>query len=354
MDNNIMDKKILARYDKIKKFLLEKNFNGFNKNNLFILSIMDYDWGHGIVTLSNMAESLVNMSIRYPSRVKEFQELLTELVLKAIHPKVNPYKKEINTVVNLGKFGYYLEHLNIILGSYRRIINDGKYNLLNEKISLHLINNSNSYSNFHADLLPNVNMKWSADQAAILYSLWLFDKNNYSDISSKLINNWIAYMNDKRVHHGTGLFKTEVLGTRKYSQQPRGCSTAYMVHYMSKFSPQIAKQQWNLFKKFMTNKLFGKISFREYLPEYNGKWTPDTGPIIFGTGVAATGLALNAASSIGDMETFNSLQKSFSMFDTFSGVIEGIIGSTIVTKLATDLLSTSIWFNAETKENWFD
>ena len=38
---------------------------------------------------------------------------------------------------------------------------------------------------------------------------------------------------------------------------------------------------------------------------------------------------------------------------TFNG-IEKIAGQNIVTGIGTDLLSTSIWFNAETKQKWFN
>ena len=34
----------------------------------------------------------------------------------------------------------------------------------------------------------------------------------------------------------------------------------------------------------------GLTGFREYLPSYAGKWTPDSGPIVGGVGIAATGL----------------------------------------------------------------
>ena len=53
------------------------------------------------------------------------------------------------------------------------------------------------YDNFHADLLPHVKMKWSADQAAIIYSLWLFDKNNDTAISADLQKKWLEYMDSE-------------------------------------------------------------------------------------------------------------------------------------------------------------
>ena len=63
-------------------------------------------------------------------------------------------------------------------------------------------------------------------------------------------------------------------------------------YFMERFDGVKGQEQWELFKKHMLVKRLGFWGFREYLPDYKGKWTPDSGPIIFGIGVAATGLAL--------------------------------------------------------------
>ena len=337
-----------VRYKRIKDFLLQPSFNGFTRDDLFIMQFIKKGWGHDIAALSNMAEALVNLTLKHPGKKNEYQLLMKEVVYRAMHPKVSPYKKDIEKVRSLGKFGYYLEHLNIILGCYQRIV--GKELIeLNERVSRHLLKASLSYDNYHADLLPHVNMKWPADQAAIIYSLWLFDQNNNTDLSKDLSEKWLCYMKETGTHKPTGLFITEVLGTRKYSNQPRGCALSYLVHYMGRFAPKEAKAQWDLYKKHMKTRIMGKTGFREFLRDYDGAWTPDSGPIIAGVGIAATGLALNAASTIGDKKTYRALEKS--MNPVHSLLIKGnvIPGINKVSKIGTDLLSSAIWLNAETK-----
>lgn len=76
-----------------------------------------------------------------------------------------------------------------------------------------------------------------------------------------------------------------------------------MIHYMASFAEPIAKEQWSLYKKHMGKHFFGLYGFREYLPTYRGKWTPDSGPIIGGIGVASTGLGMKAAASVDDLVT---------------------------------------------------
>ena len=339
------------RFELIRRFLLKKNFNGFTSDDLFIMQFIKKGWGQDIAALSNMAEALVNLAIKNPNDA-QYNNLIDEVVKRALHPKVSPYKKGIASVTSLGRYGYYLEHLNIILGCYQRIA--GKQYLdLNERISSHLLAKSMYYDNYHADLLPNVNMKWSADQAGIIYSIWLFDMNNSTHLSHELSEKWLTYMNTNRRHKKTGLFKTEVMGTRKYSEQPRGCSAAYMIHYMARFHPKEAQDQWELFKKHMMIQLMGNTGFREYLKDYKGGWTPDSGPIVKGVGIAATGLALNAASSVNDLETYQKLDKGMSMVHRMIKKGSIIPGINMLTKIGTDLLSSAIWLNAETKKDYY-
>ena len=142
---------------------MRPDFNGFTKDDLFIMSIIKKGWGHDIAALSNMAEAIANLSVSNPKQIDEYCYLVNEIIKRALHSSVNPYRKDINEVNELGKYGYYLEHLNIILGASKKVTGNDTYKDLNKRISLHLINNSMSYANYHADLLPHVKMKWSAD-----------------------------------------------------------------------------------------------------------------------------------------------------------------------------------------------
>ena len=341
------------RYNRVSNFLLKPDFNGFTKKELFIMTFIKKGWGQDIAALSNMAEALVNIAIMNPYHLGLSRQLIKEVIKRAIHPKVNPYKKPFYQVTSFGEYGYYLEHLNIILGSYRRIASDDKCIKLNERISNHLLEKSSIHANCHAVLIPYVKMRWPADQAAILYSLWLYDKNNNTDISSDLISKWLDYLNNEGTHKMSGLFISEVLGTRRYSNQPRGCSHAYLIHYMSRFCSSEATLQWKLFKKHMMGRKFGKIAFREFLPDFSSKWSPDSGPIIAGYGVAATGLGLNAASTIEDWSTYRGLEKMMNPFGYAFQGLERLLGNNIFTRIGTDLLSSSIWLNAETKQKWY-
>ena len=75
-----MNKHTQRRYDKIKTFLEEKNFNGFTKKHLFIMTFIKKGWGQDIAALSNMAEAIVNISIKHSSKHHETAQLIDTLV----------------------------------------------------------------------------------------------------------------------------------------------------------------------------------------------------------------------------------------------------------------------------------
>ena len=333
---------------KIKEFLAKPNFSGFTGDDLFIKKFIKQGWGQDIAALSNMAEALRNIGLTETESCEEMAELIEKVVERAVHRSVNPWKKHIHKVTEFGHFGYYLEHLNIILGCYQ-LIGNQKYLDLNTRVTLHLRDASMRQENAHARLLPHVKMRWAADQAAIIYSIWLFDTNNGTSYSEEPRQRWLQYMEENGTHPETGLFITEVMGTKKYSHQPRGCSSAYMIYYMSYFAPEVARAQWKLFSEHLGGSVVGFSGFREYLPDFHGEWTPDSGPIIAGIGVAATGLAFKTAAALKDKTVFNSINRLASMGTSILRSAEYIPKLGDFAKIGTDLLASSIILAAKTQ-----
>ena len=331
---------------RIKSFLERQDFNGFTKKDLFIKRFIGKPWGQDIAALSNMAEGYLNLSKNRSSDDYATQQL-TKIVELATHPKVNPYRKMLSDVGSLGFHGYYLEHLNTVLGSYR-LAGGQDHGELHQRISEHLFKISVQEENAHARLIPHVKMRWCADQAAIINSLWLYDKATGSNLHEEPAERWLDHVRNHCLHK-TGLVQTEVMNCKRYSKQPRGCSLAYLVHYSRSFAPDFAEEQWSLFKDYMFSKAFGFSGFREYLSGYKGGMTPDTGPIIGGLGVAASGLAMKTAAYIGDKETFEVLQKSSRPLLGLAEGLRFVPGVNMVSAVATDLLASSIQFSALTK-----
>ena len=342
-------------YKRIEKFLRQETFNGFTKEDLFIKNFIPKAWGQDIAALSNMAEALRNAkndnNFRSHSRALRSEKvfLIDRVVQFALHPKVNPWKKDISKVSDFNHYGYYLEHLNIILGCYQDVADD-KYLELNTRVTKYLREESLTQENAHARLIPHVKMRWAADQAAIIYSLWLYDRNNHTDYHIEPKNRWIEYMETHGKHQETGMYITEVMGVKDYSNQPRGCSHAYMCYYMEYFDSVHGQEQWELFKKHMMVDGYFLSGFREYLPGYKGRWTPDSGPIIFGVGIAATGLALKPMQVWGEywQSEMRSLQSKVARGMFLCSLLAYVPFLGRLAMIGDDLLANSIMLSAET------
>ena len=103
----------------ITRFLTAPKFRGFTKQDLFIKNFIKKAWGQDIAALSNMAEAIANIVLSNPVSRDSLVPLLDEIVQRAMHKSVSPYRGPLEHTENLGHYGYYLEHLNIILGHYQ-------------------------------------------------------------------------------------------------------------------------------------------------------------------------------------------------------------------------------------------
>ena len=338
----VADEQIIQskEFQKVSSFLSERPFNGFTKKHLFIKRFIKKSWGQDIAALSNMAEAIENLwrckLIEQHTATRRIQTV----AWMAMHKAVRPYRASLDQTEKLGNYGYYLEHLNLILNCHQTINGDG-YLALNKRITLHLKTQTMKQKNLHAPLLPHVRMRWAADQALIINSIRGFDKNNGTTHHNDLAEAWVSTMY-KDYCHSTGLFQTEVMNCKSYSKEPRGCALAYLIYYMHDFAPDVAESQWDLFKKHMKVTKLGLSGFREYLPDYQGRWTPDSGPIVAGLGVAASGLALKTAARLNDRSTYESLARVANPVLSICHATARIPLFNIVGKLGSDILASSI------------
>ncbi|HEY9850728.1 MAG TPA: hypothetical protein V6D28_14775 [Leptolyngbyaceae cyanobacterium] len=330
------------RYSQIKTFL-NQPFSGLQELRL--------SQSKAIIALSFMSEGLVSYAIQNPEREKEVVSLLEKAVQIAFHPDISP-RLNLQNVTTWKEEGLYLSHLNAILGSYQRLSSDRKYFQLNQTISEHLAQKilNEPYHNIRS--YTKATHRWPADNAVTLHSLYLFDRNNNTQISDLPIKKWLEYMRIKGSEPTTKLHYSELTGVEKYSPYPRGCALSWTTKYISDFAPQEAIELWQNYKKHYHKNFLIISGFREYTPNVNLQPDADSGPIIFGIGAGATGLALNGAKYVGDYLTYYQINNVFRMADLVGNILS-YFGRKELQNLSQDILATAIRFNAETKVKWY-
>jgi len=265
--------------------------------------------GFRIVTLSNLAEW-------YASRAKIdaidggiARQRLDAILALADSAAVSPYAPGKVMTVRLGHHGLYLSHYNIILAAHQAVHRSGRHRALSRGISRHLVQLSdNPWA--HAPSYPGRAPRWPADQAALLFSLWLHDQAYGTQLADGPIARWLAVLQRKTSRDAHGLPVSEITGATRTSALPRGCALSFSVRYMAAFAPDAATQLWGRYRERYAVSLLSMMGLREWPPGVEGPIDVDSGPIVLGVGAAATGLGLGAARAVGDPESHRRLREA--------------------------------------------
>ncbi len=131
-----------------------------------------------------------------------------------------PRYSDLDKSETSGENGLYLSHVNIILGLYQRLSRNIHYLVMNRKISQYLAETTLQDAQKHVRSFPNQPYKWPADQAVTLYSLYLFDRNNQTNLSAQPIHEWLEYMRSERTEPETHLHYSEATKSIDYWKYP--------------------------------------------------------------------------------------------------------------------------------------
>lgn len=286
----------------------------------------------------NIVEGLSN-HVKDNSNIKEESLVVIDNI---IQDYIGMAPQSINNSRPLGDFGNYYSNLNLMLGVYKEISGSDKYKDLNTRITKHLVQNSGEENNFHFPSYPNEERAWPSDQAFVLHTINLYNKNYNTDFGEGLIKEWEEFILENNIDKETGLPITDVNRVSSVSLNPRGSATSYLIMYTSKFDKELAKKWWSNFENSDFLADFGFISgFKEYLSSDRNP-DVDSGPIIFGIGSSATALGIGAAYSVGDDYTGDKLSLLVDAGKLYSKIVGGEIEN-----LSSDIVAKAIEFNME-------
>lgn len=237
---------------------------------------------------------------------KEAAEVLGRTVEKALSP-------HIQDVILQAWPGYqqtgpltpsviYRGHLNLMLGNYRLVSGDKRYDELHRKLTESL------YRDFKASPYKNLQSYpgycWPADNTVALASLYVYDKSFGTDYAA-VAKEWRSWMEAHALDPETGLMdsRLDILDGASMAG-PRGCAMSWSLGFLKEVLPEFSKEQYKLYKTHFFSQGGGVTAIREWKKHYQGYQDVDTGPIFFGFGLAASGLGAAATKAMGDQESF--------------------------------------------------
>lgn len=149
---------------------------------------------------------------------------------------------------------------------------------------------------------------YPVDNAVFIGALGLHAKATGASYDP-FLDKWEALARSQWIEPKTGLLYQAVDGANGAKRDvARGSGTAAAAYYLSFARPSLSRDLWNALRTHLYRELLGFGLVREFVG--SGRGDVDSGPVIFGLGVSATGFAIGAARAHGDERAFSTLYGS--------------------------------------------
>jgi hypothetical protein len=205
----------------------------------------------------------------------------------------------------------YLGYLNLLLSLERRVWPDNKHAALNDAITASLARRLSRSSTGLLESYPGE--VYPIDNTAAFGSIGLYDKAtgaHHETLLAKLFSQLDAKYTDPR----TGmLYQLVDPATGAPIDRPRASGTALAAYFVS-FASEARARKLDEALAANTDAVLGFGAVKEYGPGVSGAGDIDSGPLIFGFGVTATGFSLATSRIAGDEARFRSLYATTHLF----------------------------------------
>jgi hypothetical protein len=304
----------------------------------------------GIVALSHMASGLLNVYVAEPDRRGEVQGYLGEVARRALSAKVSPTQTPTVPSIRLDDHNLFWSHLALILGIDRYVrcggavcAEDTDEDRLQERVVRHLVERTMASGVFNARSYPGSPM-WPADQTVTLLAMRLYDETHGTSLHEEPLRGFLRVLR-QRADPRTGLFPS-ALSPVENADVPRGCATSWSVGYLAQLEVNVAFDQYTRAGATLRENILGVGGSREWPAGRGGGQSVDSGPIVLGVGVAATGLGLGPARFFRDEESYTVVRRTALLFGVPAWWRSGGY-------LAAPILGEAILFEGRTTRPWF-
>lgn len=286
----------------------------FNQNS-DILAIGNENPEFMLFSLSFSTFALTNISFLDTSfrtqaiEIMDFaiQKALTDTIYRTYFPENTPFSPAMDTNISVLYYG----HLNLMLGCYRLLAKNDKYNELNDKLSAHL------YQQFkktpYLCLASYPQQIWVPDNTVALASLHLHSKNsgsNYKEVCAQ----WVTYAKAHLLEKQTNLlYSTVDFESGEGLEEPRGCMLGWSIFFIQQFDATFAKELYENYKeKFSSNLLIFRLFNERYESWNTDLGDIDSGPVFLGYSIPANAFAFGDAVAMKDWKTAKQLRRLIS------------------------------------------
>lgn len=198
-----------------------------------------------------------------------------------------------------------LGYLNLPLSLHRLLRPDSDLAPLNDRISSHLEARLAANRNDGGLLETYPSIGWPADTAQAVASVALW--NRAHGRPSPVTDAWSDQARRALVDPATGLLIQEASDGIAHRGDPRGSGTTLAIWALAYSDPAFARELWDAVRRELYTEALGFAAIREVPGGAAPKVDIDSGPVVLGQSVSATGFGIGAARAVGDLQAYRAL-----------------------------------------------
>lgn len=302
----------------------------------------DGEWWFGTAMMAAMAFG--QLALERPDERERWAGRMAVALDRVLEPEVAGFDRDawgegpLDRLEDGDGHVAYLGYTNLALSLHRVVDPASRHAALNDRITAALARRVARHAPGLVETYPGE--RYPVDNTAAVASIGLHARATGGD--DALVARWSAIARERWVDPGTGLLIQAVAADGAAIDAPRGSGTLLASYFLAWADPALSRELWLAARDELGGDVLGFGVMREYPRGVFGLGDIDSGPVVFGWGVSATGFALGPARRYGDRDRFLALGSTATLFGapyTDSGrrgfVTGGPLGDAILLAMVT-------------------
>lgn len=285
----------------------------------------DGEWA--LVTQQMAVLGLGQIALAHPQRRVAYLPTIQGCVKRLLDPKMTAFGEEAWNEQGLraleSKNGHaYLGYVNLALGMLRLLDPGTRHAALHDRLTTALARRIQAAPHHFIETYPGET--YPADVAMVVGSIGLYDQvtgqvtgqgTGQAASHRALLRDFAASFRAVALDPRSGLVyqRLDAL-TGRATGAPRASGTALCVYALSFADRALSRQLFDALAVGQRAALFGFGAVREYPPGHAGVGDIDSGPVVLGVSVSATGFALAGARLFEERGLFTELYRTADLF----------------------------------------
>ena len=307
-------------------------------------TLFDGEWLFG--THQMAALGLIQTIQSHPDAASELRPIVDLCIDRMISPELRAFDSHswsedpMDGLEGNKHHAAYYGYLNFVLGRYRVLAPDNRFSALNDAITRGLIRRIEGSRTSLLETYPGE--VYPVDNASVAGSIGLTYLGTGAP-RPPVLDRWLKMFREQDVEASSGLVHQSVSALDGRPLEPgRGSGTALSVYFLADLDPALAGDLYQSILSSLRETVLGFGAIREYRRGVEGRGDIDSGPLILGYSISATGFSIGASRLMGDDETFEDLFATYRLFGIphmmngeLSHITGGPIGDSIMFAMLT-------------------